>query len=36
MSPDPFLVADVCRNEVLPHLKRKYGSEVAVSPAGTG
>jgi coenzyme F420-dependent glucose-6-phosphate dehydrogenase len=36
MSPDPFLVADVCRNEVLPYLKRKYGSEVAVSPAGSG
>jgi alkanesulfonate monooxygenase SsuD/methylene tetrahydromethanopterin reductase-like flavin-dependent oxidoreductase (luciferase family) len=28
MSPDPFLVADVCRNEVLPFLKSKYGSDV--------
>lgn len=28
MSPDPFLVADVCRNEVLPYLKRKYGKDV--------
>ena len=31
MSPDPTLVADVCRDQVLPFLKRKYGSEV--SPA---
>jgi coenzyme F420-dependent glucose-6-phosphate dehydrogenase len=28
MSPDPTLVAPVCRNEVLPYLKRKYGSAV--------
>ena len=34
MSPDPFLVADLCRNEVLPYLKRKYGSD-AVSVAET-
>jgi coenzyme F420-dependent glucose-6-phosphate dehydrogenase len=33
MSPDPSLVADVCRNEVLPFLKSKYGSEVGVSTA---
>ena len=33
MSPDPFLVADVCRNEVLPHLKKRYGTESA--PAGS-
>lgn len=35
MSPDPFLVADVCRNEVLPYLKKKHGSEsTAVAVAG--
>ena len=34
MSPDPFLVADLCRNEVLPYLKQKYGSG-AVSMAET-
>jgi coenzyme F420-dependent glucose-6-phosphate dehydrogenase len=33
MSPDPFLVADVCRDEVLPYLKKRYGTESA--PAGS-
>jgi coenzyme F420-dependent glucose-6-phosphate dehydrogenase len=33
MSPDPFLVADVCRNEVLPYLKKRYGTVNA--PAGS-
>jgi coenzyme F420-dependent glucose-6-phosphate dehydrogenase len=28
MSPDPMLVAGVCRDEVLPFLKKKYGAEV--------
>jgi coenzyme F420-dependent glucose-6-phosphate dehydrogenase len=31
MSPDPFLVADVCRNEVLPYLKKKYGTDVSAA-----
>ena len=26
MSPDPSIVAKVCRDEVLPYLNRKYGS----------
>ena len=28
MSPEPGLVAKVCADEVLPHLKRKYGGRV--------
>jgi coenzyme F420-dependent glucose-6-phosphate dehydrogenase len=31
MSPDPSLVASVNANEVLPHLKKKYGTGVALS-----
>jgi ribonuclease HII len=27
MSPDPSIVAKVCRDEVLPYLGRKYGAE---------
>ena len=28
MSPDPSLVAGVCAHEVLPHLKKRYGSPI--------
>jgi coenzyme F420-dependent glucose-6-phosphate dehydrogenase len=36
MSPEPFLVADLCRNEVLPYLQRKYGSELAPTATVSG
>lgn len=36
MSPDPSLVAPVCRNEVLPYLKGKYGDAISVQGAGVG
>jgi coenzyme F420-dependent glucose-6-phosphate dehydrogenase len=31
MSPDPSLVAKVCRDEVLPYLKRRHGSKEAAA-----
>lgn len=31
MSPDPSIVAKVCRDEVLPYLNRKYGSPAVLA-----
>jgi coenzyme F420-dependent glucose-6-phosphate dehydrogenase len=31
MSPDPSLVAPICRDEVLPYLQRKYGATAPAS-----
>jgi coenzyme F420-dependent glucose-6-phosphate dehydrogenase len=36
MSPDPSLVAGVCRDEVLPYLKKKHGSSMDVAAGVTG
>ena len=36
MSPDPMLVAGVCRDEVLPFLKRKYGAELTPAASAAG
>jgi coenzyme F420-dependent glucose-6-phosphate dehydrogenase len=34
MSPEPDLVAKVCRDEVLPYLQRRYGDAVAIDSGG--
>jgi hypothetical protein len=36
MSPDPWIVAKVCRDEVLPYFARKYGAELVRADVAAG